>query len=140
MMEKTLVIQRTEQIDEVAKAIADICKKAKVFAFYGDMGAGKTTLIKAICRHLGSEDSFSSPTFSLVNEYASANSGPIYHMDLYRLKSLEEALDIGLVDMLDSGNLCFIEWPEIAEKILPESTCRILIKEQEDQSRKIIIK
>ncbi len=114
---------------------------ATVYAFYGQMGAGKTTLIAELCRALGVEDDeISSPTFSLINEYRSSTTAElIYHFDLYRLKNLEEAFDIGAEDYFDSGALCFLEWPERIEDILPDDTVKVNIKVNEDQSRDIII-
>ena len=109
----------------------------RVFAFYGNMGAGKTTFIKAICNELGVRDDVNSPTFAIVNEYAS-NMGPVYHFDFYRINKLSEALDIGLEDYLYSGCLCIMEWPENIEELLPEETLRVEIKVNPDQSRTIL--
>ena len=106
-----------------------------IFAFYGQMGSGKTTFIRALCEALGVTESVNSPTFAIVNEYLSGTGNPIYHFDFYRIKSLQEALDIGLEDYLYSGHLCLIEWPEYIEKLLPEETVRVAIEEQEDGSR-----
>ncbi len=101
----------------------------KIFAFQGELGAGKTTFIKALCKQLGVEDSMSSPSFSLVNEYKSKNGNPIYHFDLYRLKSAQEAFDIGMEEYLYSGNYCFVEWPERAKGILPDETVHVSMRE-----------
>ena len=106
-----------------------------IFAFYGQMGSGKTTFIRALCEALGVTESVNSPTFAIVNEYLSGTGNPIYHFDFYRIKSLQEALDIGLEDYLYSGHLCLIEWPEYIEKLLPEETVKVAIEEQEDGSR-----
>ncbi len=106
--------------------------------FYGEMGAGKTTFIKAFCAALGVEDTVSSPTFSIVNEYSSSH-GIIYHFDFYRLKNQTEALDLGLEEYLDSGNYCLIEWPEKIPDLLPENYVRISLKVQPDQQRKLTI-
>lgn len=106
-----------------------------IFAFSGQMGSGKTTFIRALCEALGVTESVNSPTFAIVNEYLSGTGNPIYHFDFYRIKSLQEALDIGLEDYLYSGHLCLIEWPEYIEKLLPEETVRVAIEEQEDGSR-----
>ena len=105
----------------------------KVFAFYGEMGAGKTTLIKRIIEELGAEDAGSSPTFSIVNEYQSPHEGSIYHFDFYRLESEEEAFDIGYEDYIYSGYYCFIEWPEKITNLLPESYVRVTIQDQESK-------
>ena len=113
-----------------------------VYAFYGKMGAGKTTFIKAVCQELGVEDEVTSPTFAIVNEYSidrvqssKFNVQCIYHFDFYRIKRLEEAYDIGFDDYIDSGNLCFIEWPELIEELLPEDAIRVEIEETDNGSR-----
>ena len=98
-----------------------------MFAWYAQMGAGKTTLIKEICRQLGSSDHFSSPTYSIVNEYRISEQTKIYHIDLYRLKDVEEALSIGIEDYLYSNYYCFVEWPELVEHLLPEDTVKVTI-------------
>ena len=143
MLEK-LVIKNASlaQLTETAGTILDFGQHtahSKIFAFYGQMGAGKTTLIKEMCKQLGSKDNFSSPTYSLVNEYAIAGKmEKIYHLDLFRLKTMEEALDLGLVDYLSEENYCFIEWPELIEDILPDTTVRVEIK-GENNLREMII-
>ena len=111
---------------------------AKVFAFYGKMGAGKTTFIKAICEELGVSDVITSPTFALVNEYTAGNGAAIYHFDFYRIKKLEEVYDMGYEDYFYGGNLCFLEWPELIEEILPEDTTKVTITEEADGSRKVV--
>jgi tRNA threonylcarbamoyladenosine biosynthesis protein TsaE len=116
----------------------------RVFVFMGEVGAGKTTFIQNICKHLGVIQVVSSPTFALVNEYVytEASSGlqqSAYHLDLYRLRSIEEALDIGVEDYLYSGNYCFVEWPEIIEPLLPEGTLRIHFEMLSDSQRKMLI-
>lgn len=108
----------------------------RVFAFYGKMGAGKTTFIKALCEALGVDDVVNSPTFAIVNEYHSGGLDcPIYHFDFYRIKNLSEAVDIGTDDYFYSGNPCFIEWPELVEDILPEDAVRVDIEELYDGRR-----
>lgn len=110
------------------------------FAFYGAMGAGKTTFIKAVCEELGVEDVINSPTFAIINEYRSETSGElIYHFDFYRINKLSEAENIGTSDYFYSGALCFIEWPEKIEELLPEDTVRVTIRENPDGSRDIEI-
>lgn len=109
-----------------------------VFAFYGKMGAGKTTFVKALCEELGVEDAVSSPTFAIVNEYEAANGCPIYHFDFYRIKKLSEAYDMGCDEYFYSGNPCFIEWPELIEEILPEETIKVSIEEQADGTRLLV--
>ena len=108
----------------------------RVFAFYGKMGAGKTTFVKALCEVLQVDDVVNSPTFAIVNEYhSSVLNGPVYHFDFYRIKRLEEAFDIGTDDYFYSGRPCFIEWPELIEQILPEDVICVTIEEQPDGSR-----
>ena len=108
----------------------------KVFAFYGKMGAGKTTFIKAVCEELGVGDVITSPTFAIVNEYESDTQAlTIYHFDFYRIKKIEEVYDMGYEDYFYGGGLCFIEWPELIEELLPEDAVKVTIAEQEDGSR-----
>ena len=99
------------------------------------MGAGKTTIIKAICHELGSSDYVTSPTFALINEYSTNNGSVIYHFDFYRIKKLEEAYDLGYEDYIYSGNYCFIEWPEMIESLLPKGIVEVKIRETDDGSR-----
>lgn len=109
---------------------------SKVFAFYGKMGAGKTTFIKAVCEELGVGDVITSPTFAIVNEYESETQAlTIYHFDFYRIKKIEEVYDMGYEDYFYGGGLCFIEWPELIEELLPEDAVKVTIAEQEDGSR-----
>jgi tRNA threonylcarbamoyladenosine biosynthesis protein TsaE len=121
----------------VAQDIAVAIKDNKVVLFYGEMGAGKTTLIKEICAQLGVTDGMSSPTFALVNEYHTKDNSTIYHFDLYRIKNIEECLDMGMEEYLYSGNYCFIEWPEMALPLLPENYCSLYIKTEKDNTRNI---
>jgi tRNA threonylcarbamoyladenosine biosynthesis protein TsaE len=107
----------------------------KVFAFYGSMGAGKTTFIKALCEEMGVTETVASPTFAIINEYRDREGKTIYHFDFYRIHNLEEVFDFGYEDYFYSGNLCFIEWPGLVESILPENTVRITIREGENGSR-----
>ena len=111
--------------------------KGLVIAFYGKMGAGKTTFIKALCEELGVADVITSPTFAIVNEYSLPSQGALYHFDFYRIKKLEEVYDMGYEDYFYSGNLCLIEWPELIEELLPENALRVTIEEQPDGSRTI---
>lgn len=116
-------------------------EKGLVIAFYGKMGAGKTTFIKALCEELGVEDVITSPTFAIVNEYSLPHGGrlegALYHFDFYRIKKIEEVYDMGYEDYFYSGNLCLIEWPELIEDLLPEDALRVTIEEQPDGSRTI---
>lgn len=129
-------IQSPAQLPEAAKQFVQAMNQNTVFAFYGKMGAGKTTFIKAICEELGVTDVINSPTFSIVNEYRSDTTGElIYHFDFYRIKKIEEVYDMGYEDYFDSGAVCFIEWPELIDDLLPGDAVKISITEQEDGSR-----
>ena len=129
-------IQSLPQIAEPARQFVEAMGDNTVFAFYGQMGAGKTTFIKAICEVLGVSDAITSPTFAIVNEYRSDLAGElIYHFDFYRIKKLDEVYDMGYEDYFYSGALCFIEWPELVEELLPGGTVKVSIEEQPDGSR-----
>ncbi|MDY6438506.1 MAG: tRNA (adenosine(37)-N6)-threonylcarbamoyltransferase complex ATPase subunit type 1 TsaE [Prevotella sp.] len=144
-------IKSTEQLADAARTFISNIGERRIFAFYGKMGAGKTTFIKAICTELGVEDVITSPTFAIVNEYEIApkassslsNNLPavptqsVYHFDFYRIKRLEEVYDMGYEEYFYSGALCFIEWPELIEQLLPEDTVRVRIEQQPDDSRKV---
>ena len=132
-----IIIKDLEHIREAAKAFIDAIGTEHVFAFYGSMGAGKTTFIKAICEELGVGDVVTSPTFAIVNEYQTANGGTIYHFDFYRIKKLEEVYDMGYEDYFYNDALCFIEWPEMMEELLPDNAVRINIKENADGTRTV---
>lgn len=137
----TVRIPSVEMLPEAAREFIKIMGDNTVFAFYGEMGAGKTTFIAELCRALGVEDDVAnSPSFSIINEYRSAETAELmYHFDLYRLESLDEAFDIGVEDYLDSGALCFIEWPDRIDDILPDDTVRVDIKVNDDGSRTLEI-
>lgn len=129
-------ISSLADINEAAKTFVENMGDGKVFAFYGKMGAGKTTFVKAVCECLGVDDVITSPTFAIVNEYTSATTGDaIYHFDFYRIKKLEEVYDMGYEDYFYSGSLCFLEWPELIEDLLPEDATKVTIEETEDGSR-----
>lgn len=129
-------IQSLDTIHDAAKQFIAAMGESTIFAFYGKMGAGKTTFIKAVCEEFGVKDVINSPTFSIINEYRSETSGElIYHFDFYRIKKEEEAYDFGYEDYFDSGCLCFIEWPELIEDLLPSDAVKVTIEEQEDGSR-----
>lgn len=124
------------EVDQIAREIIELIS-GKVVLFYGQMGVGKTTLIKEICKSLHSEDIISSPTFSLVNEYRTQNDEPIYHFDFYRIESEEEALDIGVEDYFYSGDWCLIEWPNNIENLLPLDAVEIHLFHADDGKRSI---
>ncbi|WP_294606337.1 tRNA (adenosine(37)-N6)-threonylcarbamoyltransferase complex ATPase subunit type 1 TsaE [uncultured Bacteroides sp.] len=131
-------IQSLDHIHEAAREFIAAMGDNTVFALYGKMGAGKTTFVKALCQELGVEDVVTSPTFAVINEYRSDIAGElIYHFDFYRIKKLEEVYDMGYEDYFYSGALCFIEWPELVEELLPGNTVRVTIEELEDGSRKL---
>lgn len=138
---KTITITDLGDIDRAAREFVENMDDATVYAFYGDMGAGKTTFINALCNALGvEEDIINSPSFSIVNEYRSDTTAElIYHFDLYRLENMEEALDLGIEDYFDSGALCLLEWPERVEDLLPDDTVRVSIWANDDDSRTINI-
>lgn len=132
-------IQDLAHIHDAAKEFIKAMGNDTIFAFYGEMGAGKTTFIKAICEELGVKDVITSPTFAIVNEYTDGNGNPIYHFDFYRIKKLDEVYDMGFDDYIDSGNLCLMEWPELIEDILPEEAKKVTITVGEDGSRTVRI-
>jgi tRNA threonylcarbamoyladenosine biosynthesis protein TsaE len=125
-------------LHRVAEVLVKMAGEIKTIAFYGEMGAGKTTFIKAICKELGVTDTVSSPTFSIVNEYSSPN-GSVYHFDFYRIKSQAEALDIGYEDYIDSGQYCLIEWPEKIPDLLPNELLTIKLEIGEMNQRTITL-
>lgn len=137
----TIHVPSLDQLPAAAEKFVETMGDETVYAFYGDMGAGKTTFINALCRRLGVEDDVTnSPSFAIINEYRSDTTAElIYHFDLYRLEDIDEALEIGVEDYFDSGALCFLEWPERIADILPDDTVRVDIKVNDDDSRDIII-
>lgn len=128
-------IENIEDIASAARKFVDEMGENCVFAFYGKMGAGKTTFIKSVCEALGVKDVVTSPTFALVNEYADAEGQPVYHFDFYRIKNLREAYDMGCEEYFYSGYPCFIEWPELIEELLPDDTVKVSIEVLENESR-----
>ena len=132
-------IQSLDTIDQAAATFVEAMGNNTVFAFRGEMGAGKTTFIKAICEKLGIEDTINSPTFAIVNEYRSNSGELVYHFDFYRINKIEEVFDFGYEDYFYSGSICFIEWPEKIESLLPHDVVNVSITEQEDGSRKVIL-
>lgn len=133
-----LTIHSLDDIRTAAKAFIEQMDQNTVFAFYGKMGAGKTTFIKAVCEELGVSDVVNSPTFSIVNEYRSDDTGElIYHFDFYRIQKIDEVYDMGYEDYFYSGVLCFIEWPELIEDLLPGDVVKVTIEENEDGTRSL---
>jgi tRNA threonylcarbamoyladenosine biosynthesis protein TsaE len=128
---------RLDHLPQVAKELMAGFPLSRVFAFYGKMGSGKTTFIQEICKSLGSSDRVTSPTFAIVNEYFSSAGEAIYHFDFYRLKSLEEAYDLGYEDYFFSGNYCLIEWPEKIESLLPGEYIIVSVSEEKSGTREI---
>jgi tRNA threonylcarbamoyladenosine biosynthesis protein TsaE len=132
-------INSLTEIKATAEQFIQLIGENRVFAFYGSMGAGKTTFIKSICSELGVIENITSPTFSIVNEYITANNRPIYHFDCYRLKNIGEAYDFGADEYFFSDNLCFIEWPEKIEELLPPDCVKVTIGVLDDESREVTI-
>lgn len=132
-----ITINSVEELTTAARQFVQAMNDRSVFAFYGKMGAGKTTFIKTICEVMGVEDVVTSPTFAIVNEYAATGGKPVYHFDFYRIKSLREACDIGCEEYFYSGSPCFIEWPEMIEELLPEDTVSVRIEINEDGTRAV---
>ena len=138
MNSKKFHINSVEQLSEVSDYLLSMRNEADVIAFYGSMGAGKTTLIKNLCHKMAVTDEVNSPTFAIVNEYVTEEGESVYHFDFYRIKKLEEAYDIGFENYFDSGNLCLIEWPEMIEPLLPEKYIRVEIQHGDTDDERII--
>lgn len=127
------------EIKQATEKVVEFGRDKKVWAIHGEMGAGKTTFIHAVCENLGVSSAIASPTYSIINEYESEMAGKIYHMDLYRLKDEEEALQAGVEECLFSGNQCFVEWPEKAAALLPEDCLHVLLVVVNEETRKISV-
>ena len=136
-MTHEIIIRNLSDIDRAAEEVLRAIGDRKIIAFFAPMGAGKTTFTTALCNRLGVKDPVCSPTFTIVNEYLTADGEPVYHFDFYRICKIPEALDIGFYDYMDSGCLCLIEWAENIESILPEEALRVSISVNADQSRSI---
>ena len=134
-----ILIKDKRHLPAAAKKLLKYCGENKILAFYGSMGAGKTTIIKAICEALGTKDIASSPTFTLVNEYNTINGEALYHIDFYRIKKQEEVFDFGVEEYLTGDSYCFLEWPELVEEILPQSTIRVKITVDENEQRTLLL-
>ena len=130
-------IPSVKALKTVADKLISAFPEQRVFAFYGKMGAGKTTFIQSICKELGTNDNVTSPTFALINEYKTNDLSSIFHFDFYRIKDIEEAFDLGYEDYLYSGQYCFIEWPEKIESLLPEKFVEVHIEVDEHENRLI---
>ena len=135
---KHVISATHDALQDAAADFLEFCKNKKKFAFYGEIGAGKTTFIKQICNQLGVEDVVSSPTFAIVHEYI-GDTGKVYHLDLYRIKNLDEAFEINVPGYLDDENYCFIEWPDLIESFLPEETVLVNFEVLDELNRRITI-
>lgn len=134
---RKIVINGVGDLDRAAREFLRLTDGVRIYAFYGSMGAGKTTFISALCRVLGVGDEVASPTFTIVNEYRSGDGRAVYHFDFYRIENLQEVLDIGYEEYMDSDGICLMEWPEKIEAILPEDALRVHIAELPDGSRSV---
>jgi len=133
-----IIINGTEDLPRAAKVFLEKKGNSNIVAFYGSMGAGKTTFITALCNELGVTDIVNSPTFTIANEYRTRDGRPVYHFDFYRINRLSEAMDIGLFEYFDSDGLCLIEWPEMIEELLPEETLKVQILIDDAQTRRLL--
>jgi tRNA threonylcarbamoyladenosine biosynthesis protein TsaE len=134
-----ILIKDKRHLHSAAKELLKEFREKKIFAFYGSMGAGKTTIIKAVCESLGAIDIVSSPTFTIVNEYKTAGGESLFHIDFYRIKKQEEVFDFGIEEYLAGDSYCFMEWPELVEGILPEETVKVRISVDEGEQRILTI-
>jgi tRNA threonylcarbamoyladenosine biosynthesis protein TsaE len=139
-MNEIISVSSLEGLPQAAQKVLNCIGNDRIVAFYGAMGAGKTTLIKALCSILGVTDQVNSPTFTLINEYKSNAGRMIYHFDFYRIGQIEDAYDLGYDEYFDSQWICLIEWPELIEELLPEDVVRVYIRELTDHTREIVIK
>lgn len=133
-------VQTEQELPKIAEQLIDVFGENRVVLFYGEMGAGKTTLIKQLCKVLSVEEETTSPTFSIVNEYLSKNNQTIYHFDFYRIEEEAEVFDLGYEDYFYGGNYCFIEWPEKIPNLLPEENVKVEIQLLDDNSRRVLVK
>jgi tRNA threonylcarbamoyladenosine biosynthesis protein TsaE len=136
-MTTEIVSASESNLPDIAGALLNQYSESRIFAFYGQMGAGKTTFIKTLCKVLEVEENVSSPTFSLINEYHTPDGNRVFHFDFYRIKKIEEAFDMGYEDYFFSGEYCFIEWPELVESLLPDGTIKVQITVDEERNKRI---
>ena len=139
MKEYTITINGIEDYPQAAREFVKLLDRGRIFAFYGKMGSGKTTFIKSICEELGVKDSINSPTFAIVNEYEDRNQNTIYHFDFYRIKSIEEVYNMGYEEYLYGDAICFMEWPELIEELLPEEAVKVFVQEMDGGARSVKI-
>ncbi len=139
MSEHTISIKRLEEYPAAAKEFITAMGDNRIFAFYGNMGSGKTTFIKSVCEEMGVKEAINSPTFAIVNEYGSREGDTIFHFDFYRIKSIAEVYNMGYEEYLYSNAYCFIEWPELIEELLPDETVKVTITEESNGERTIRI-
>ena len=133
------IIFELDDIETTAKKFLQIGRDYKVFAFSGDLGAGKTTFINALCKELGVEETVTSPTYSIIQEYSATANKIIYHIDLYRIKNREEAIEAGIEDCIHSNEICMVEWPEKAPSIFPEETVYTSFEILSERTRKLVV-
>jgi tRNA threonylcarbamoyladenosine biosynthesis protein TsaE len=134
-----IVIKKKRDLLTAARKLLNHTGQRRIMAFYGEMGAGKTTIIKALCKTLGTSDPVSSPTFTIVNEYRRSQGDSLYHIDLYRIKNQNELFDIGIEEYLSAGSYCFIEWPGIIEDMLPAGTVKVSITVGVNEERNLLV-
>ncbi len=135
---RSITIAGTEGLQKAAREFLEAVGDNRIIAFYGQMGAGKTTFITALCRELGVSETVTSPTFTIVNEYLDGGGESVFHFDFYRIKRLAEAVDIGLFEYFDSGCFCLMEWPEMIEELLPEETLKVQILVEDEKTRMLV--
>lgn len=135
---RSITIAGTEGLQKAAREFLEAVGDKRIIAFYGQMGAGKTTFITALCRELGVSEAVTSPTFTIVNEYLDGGGESVFHFDFYRIKRLAEAVDIGLFEYFDSGCFCLMEWPEMIEELLPEETLKVQILVEDEKTRMLV--
>ena len=139
MKEYNITINGLEDYPQAAREFVKLLDQGRIYAVHGKMGSGKTTFIKSVCEELGVQDTINSPTFAIVNEYEDAGGNTIFHFDFYRIKSIEEVYNMGYEEYLYGNAICFMEWPELIEELLPEETVKVFVEEVENGGRSIKI-